>query len=176
MSESIGVPDGGVVRTRELVKAESLDAGYRIVICTLRAAGAARLDDMGDAAGWTVIRPNEFAFTPPSRGDGSRGVMRLSDLLSESRANLWRMAPSSRGRRHRETSQEEIFVTIEGTATLALGEPPTAVELPQGTIAIVEPQTPLQLANEGGADCIVLVVGAPPTIGDAEYLSDARLS
>jgi quercetin dioxygenase-like cupin family protein len=128
---------------------------------------------MRDPGRWTVIRPEEFAFTPPSKGDRSRGVLRLSESLRESRANLWRMPPSTRGRRHRETNQEEIFVAIEGTATLRLGEPPMAVELPQGAIAIVEPQTPLQLANDGDADCIVLIVGAPPTVGDAEYLSDS---
>ena len=58
--------------------------------------------------------------------------MRLSDCLRESRANLWRMPPSSKGRRHRETMQEEIFVSIAGTATLQLGNPPSAVELPEG--------------------------------------------
>jgi quercetin dioxygenase-like cupin family protein len=128
---------------------------------------------MNDTGRWTVIRPEQFAFTPPSAGDQSRGVMRLSESLRESRANLWRMPPSTTGRRHRETSQEEIFIAIEGTATLRLGEPPRAVELPQGTVAIVDPQTPLQLANDGDADCIVLVIGAPPTAGDAQYLPDA---
>jgi quercetin dioxygenase-like cupin family protein len=125
---------------------------------------------MGDARGWTIVRPEQYSFTPPSRGDHARGVMRLSEYLCESRANLWRMPPSSEGRRHRESSQEEIFVAIEGAATLRLGEPPTSVELPPGAIAIVEPGTPLQLANGGDTDCIVLVVGAPPTVGDAEYL------
>lgn len=80
---------------------------------------------MEGAEAWTVIRPDQFTFTPPSRGDQSRGVMRLSDCLRESRANLWRMPPSSKGRRHRETMQEEIFVSIAGTATLQLGDPPT---------------------------------------------------
>jgi len=127
---------------------------------------------MEDAEAWTVIRPDEFTFTPPSRGDQSRGVMRLSDCLSESRANLWRMPPTSKGRRHQETTQEEIFVSIEGTATLWLGDPPCAVELPQGAIAIVKPQTPVQLMNGTDTEALVLIIGAPPTIADAEYLPD----
>jgi hemoglobin len=121
-------------------------------------------------ADYTVILPDALEFTPPSQGDQRRGVMRLSALLEQSRANIWRMPPASRGRRHRETVQEEIFVSLEGTATLLLGEPPTAVELPRGAIAIVRPGTPVQLANLGTSDATTLIVGAPPTVGDAEYL------
>jgi len=29
--------------------------------------------------------------------------------------------------------------------------------------------------NNGATDCVALVVGAPPTVGDAEYLSDAAV-
>jgi quercetin dioxygenase-like cupin family protein len=83
------------------------------------------------------------------------------------------MPPSSKGRRHRETTQEEIFVSIAGTATLQLGDPPSAVELPKGAIAIVKPRTPVQLVNDSDREAIVLIVGAPPTIDDAEYFPDA---
>jgi uncharacterized cupin superfamily protein len=120
--------------------------------------------------GYTIVQPEDFDFTPPSKGDQSRGVMRLSDRLSESRANIWKMPPGSRGRRHREKTQEEIFVSLNGIATLFLGEPAVAVELPQGALAIVKAQTPVQLANESVGDAVVLILGAPPTVGDAEYL------
>ena len=98
--------------------------------------------------------------------------MRLSELLRESRANVWRMPPASKGRRHRETSQEEIFVSLAGTATLRLGDPPDTVQLPRGAIAIVTPHTPVQLVNGGDTEATILIVGAPPTTGDAEYLPD----
>ena len=127
---------------------------------------------MSSSGAWTVIRPAELEFTPPSKGDPTRGVMRLSEHLSRSRANVWRMPPSSRGRRHLETRQEEVFVCLEGTATLHLGEPPVAIELTPGTVALVKPRTPVQLANDRPSDGIVLVLGAPPTVGDAEYLPD----
>jgi len=102
--------------------------------------------------------------------------MRLSEFLDQSRANIWRMPPSSQGRRHRETTQEEIFVSLKGTAILLLGEPAVAVELPRGSLALVKPQTPVQLANGGEEDAIVLIVGAPATIGDAEYLPDSTFA
>jgi mannose-6-phosphate isomerase-like protein (cupin superfamily) len=128
---------------------------------------------VGDTGGYTVIRPDAYEFTPPSKGDQSRGVMRLSELLDQSRANIWLMPPDSKGRRHRETVQEEIFVPLQGAVTLFLGDPPTSVELSRGAIAIVRPGTPVQLANLGDVDTVVLIVGAPATVGDAEYLPDA---
>jgi quercetin dioxygenase-like cupin family protein len=88
------------------------------------------------------------------------------------RANVWRMPPGARGRRHRELVQEELFVALEGTVTLLLGDPAETVELPPGSLAVVEPETALQLANEGDEEAVVLIVGAPPVEGQAEYLPD----
>ena len=75
-------------------------------------------------AGYRVFRRDEMEFTPPSAGDQRRTLLRLSPYLTTTRANIWRMPPGTRGRRHRETIQEELFVALEGTMTLLLGEPP----------------------------------------------------
>jgi len=88
------------------------------------------------------------------------------------RANIWRLPPGSRGARHLERVQEEMLVVIEGTATLLVGDPPERVELPSGSVAVVEKETALQLRNEGEAEIVVLIVGAPPEEGRAEYLPD----
>jgi uncharacterized cupin superfamily protein len=79
----------------------------------------------------------------------------------------------TRGSRHIEHVQEEMFVVLEGTATLLLGEPPERVELPCGTVAVVETGTAQQLHNESEAEAVVLIVGAPPEQGHAEHLPDA---
>ena len=121
--------------------------------------------------GYTVFRPEDLEFGTPSAGNG-RGIARLSDHLRHTRANVWRYGSGSRGRRHRERVQEEVFAVLEGTATLLLGDPPERVELPRGTVAIVEPGTPLQLRNESDADAVVLILGAPPEQGRADYLPD----
>lgn len=122
--------------------------------------------------GYRVFRRSALEFTPPSGGDPTRGIVRLSDDLSEMRANLWRLPPGTRGRRHLEKVQEELFVVLEGRPTLSLGDPPEGVELEAGSITIVEPGTPQQLVNEGVEDALVLIVGAPPVVGEAEYLPD----
>jgi mannose-6-phosphate isomerase-like protein (cupin superfamily) len=121
--------------------------------------------------GYTVLR--ELEFTAPSGGDKSRGIARLSDAMTNVRANVWRYPPGTRGRRHAEQVQEEVFVVLDGIATLALGEPPEHVELPRGAIVVVEPRTPLQVRNDGTEDAVVLILGAPPDRSQAEYLPDA---
>ena len=75
---------------------------------------------------YTVLRPDELEWSKPSAGDQSRGILRLSDRLRHMRANIWRLPPGTSGRRHAERVQEEIFVVLEGTATMALGDPPRA--------------------------------------------------
>jgi mannose-6-phosphate isomerase-like protein (cupin superfamily) len=119
---------------------------------------------------YTVFRRDELEFDTPSGGDERRGIVRLSDAMSQMRANLWRMPAGSRGRRHAERVQEEIFFVVDGTATLALGEPAERVELSSGSLAVVEPGTAVQVLNEGEADSTILIIGAPPVPGEADYL------
>ena len=95
--------------------------------------------------GYKIFRFDELEWDAPSGGDLSRGIVRLSDAMRQMRANVWRLPPGSRGRRHAERVQEETFVTLEGDATMLLGDPPQRVALPRGSVAIVEPGTPLQV-------------------------------
>lgn len=122
--------------------------------------------------GFTIFSSQDREWDAPSGGDLNRGIVRLSDDLTEMRANVWRLPPGSRGRRHAERVQEEMFVALEGTVTLALSDPPEMTELPQGSIAIVEPGTAIQVRNEGAEEAVVLIVGAPPETGQADYLPD----
>lgn len=124
--------------------------------------------------GYTIFRPNERQFQTPQRGDQRRSLAPLSATLRNMRANIWRLPPGSRGGRHVEHVQEEMFVVLEGTATLLLGEPPEPVELPCGSVAVVETGTGLQLRNESDAEVVVLAVGAPPVQGKAEHLPDVE--
>ena len=122
--------------------------------------------------GYAVFQRGELEFGTPSAGDQRRGIVRLSEAMSQMRANLWRLPPGTRGRRHAERVQEEVFVVLDGTATLALGDPAERVELASGSIAVVEPGTAIQVLNDGGVDARVLIVGAPPVGGEADYLPD----
>ena len=122
--------------------------------------------------GFTVFRSDRREWSAPSGGDQTRGILRLSDAMAQMRANVWRMPAGSSGRRHAERLQEEVFVVLDGTATLALGDPPERVELPSGSVAVVEPGTAIQVRNESDSETTILIVGAPPIEGRADYLPD----
>jgi quercetin dioxygenase-like cupin family protein len=122
---------------------------------------------------YTVFRAGELAFGPPSGGNLDRRIARLSDAMTNMRASIWRYPPGARGRRHAEGVQEELFVVLDGTATLLLGDPPEPVELVVGSLAVVQPGTPVQLTNQGDSEATLLIVGAPPEVGQSEYLPDA---
>jgi len=122
--------------------------------------------------GYTIFRSDELEFQAPQRGDQRRSLASLSGALHNTRANIWRQQPGARGSRHIEHVQEEMFVVLEGTATLLLGDPPERVELSRGSVAVVETGTALQLRNESDGEIVVLIVGAPPEQGKAEHLPD----
>jgi mannose-6-phosphate isomerase-like protein (cupin superfamily) len=118
--------------------------------------------------GYSVFRPGELEFA--DRGDGSgRTLAAISERLTHTRARFWRYPPGTRGRRHAERIQEELFVVLEGTAAMDLGDPPERVELPTGSVCAVQPGTALQIRNDSSEDVLLFIVGAPPEEGEADY-------
>jgi uncharacterized cupin superfamily protein len=115
-----------------------------------------------------------FAERPYREGDAPRHAASLTEALGleSSRATVWRYPPGVRGRRHVEGAQEEVFVVLEGTITLALGDPAELVTLAAGSFTRVSTGTVLQTRNESDADALVLIWGAPPVTGQAELLDD----
>ena len=121
---------------------------------------------------YTVFPPDERHYQATQRGDRRRSFAPLSDALHTMRANIWRLPAGTSSSRHIEHVQEELFVVLEGAATLLLGDPPERVQLRCGAVAVVETGTALQLRNESDAETVVLIVGAPPAPGRAEHLAD----
>jgi len=124
-----------------------------------------------------VVRPDELEWIERDpEGEGpARYVARLSDGVGweHTRGNLWRYPPGARGRRHRDTIQEETFVVVDGTLTIYLGEPPERFDVPKGGLARVGTGTPLQLVNHGDDDVLLFAYGAPAETGGAEFLDSA---
>jgi len=121
--------------------------------------------------GFTVLRAVDFEWEPRDDGSG-RAVARLSDSLTQSRANVWRYPPGARGKRHADHVQEEVFVVLDGTLTVDLGEPPERHVLERGGVLVVQPRTALQLRNAGGEELVLYIYGAPPVSGGADFLDD----
>ena len=120
---------------------------------------------------FTIFRASDVEWEP--RGDESgRTIARLSDSMTKSRANIWRYPPGTRGRRHSDKVQEEVFVVLDGTLTVDLGEPPERHELERGSVLVVEPGHILQLRNAGEEELVLFIYGAPPEQGGAEFYDD----
>ena len=120
----------------------------------------------------------EWDERPPTvEGDASRLAADVTAAaeLKQSRARFWRYPPQTRGRRHADKAQEEVFVVVSGTMTMLLGEPPERVDVgPQSAVA-VEPATPLQVRNEGDEELVLFIYGAPPEQAGADFFEDAEL-
>ena len=127
---------------------------------------------------YRVVRAEEHEWAErPTEGQAPRRVADLTGpaALSESRARLWRLPANTRGRRHKELVQEEVFVVLEGTLTVLLDDPPERHDLPPRSVVSVPAGTGLQMRNESDTEVVVFVYGAPPVRGQAEYLDDVEL-
>lgn len=121
--------------------------------------------------GYTVFHADELEWRPRREGD-PRLVAELSDALTRSRANLFRYPPGAVGRRHIDPVQEEVFVVLDGTLTVHLGEgdAPEPHELGTGSVLVVQPGTALQLSNRHEDELRLFIVGAPPERGETMFL------
>ncbi|MBA2384052.1 MAG: cupin domain-containing protein [Actinobacteria bacterium] len=119
---------------------------------------------------YTIFHERDLEWHPRSEGD-PRLVAPLSDALTSSRANLFRYPPGAVGRRHIDPIQEEVFVVLEGTLTVHLGEgeQPERHELARGSVLVVQPGTALQLSNRGDEELRLFIVGAPPERGETVF-------
>jgi mannose-6-phosphate isomerase-like protein (cupin superfamily) len=111
---------------------------------------------------------------PNVEGEAARLAADITDAaqLQQSRARVWRYPPHTRGRRHADHAQEEVFVVLSGTLTILLDDPPERFDLPPTSVVAVEPMTPLQVRNETDAELVLFIYGAPPEQAGADFLDD----
>jgi quercetin dioxygenase-like cupin family protein len=129
--------------------------------------------------GFHVMRGDEHEWEERPYPEGAP-PRRMADIttagaLTQSRARIWRLAPHTRGRRHSESVQEEVFVVLAGTLTMLLGAPPQRHDLPPESVVSVAAGTGLQMRNETDDEVVVFVYGAPPVTSQAAYLDDVEL-
>lgn len=120
---------------------------------------------------YTVFHTAELDWQPRGEND-PRSVAQLSDAMTKSRANLFRYPPGAVGRRHIDPVQEEVFVVLDGTLTIHMGEgdDPERDVLERGSVLIVQPGTALQLSNRHDEELLLFILGAPPERGKSTFL------
>jgi mannose-6-phosphate isomerase-like protein (cupin superfamily) len=113
---------------------------------------------------------------PGHEGQEPRQAAALTERagMTESRARMWRYPTHTRGRRHLDPDQEEVFVPLRGTLTMLLGDPGERVDVEPGGVVVVHPGTPLQPRNESDDEIMFLAYGAPTRHGNAEFLADVE--
>jgi len=121
--------------------------------------------------GYTIFHADELEWKPRHEGD-PRLAAELSGAMMQSRANLFRYPPGAVGRRHIDPIQEEVFVVLDGTLTIHMGEgnEPERHELAAGSVLVVQPGTALQLSNRHEEELRLFIVGAPPERGETVFL------
>jgi len=123
-----------------------------------------------------VVRGEDLQWEErePMHGRPPRSQASVTDaaLLTQSRARMWRYPAHTRGRRHLDPDQEEVFVPLRGTLTMLLDDPPRRVDVEPGGLVAVHPGTAMQVRNETDEEILFFAFGAPPIHGNAEFLDD----
>jgi mannose-6-phosphate isomerase-like protein (cupin superfamily) len=121
--------------------------------------------------GYTLFHASELDWRPRREGD-PRLAAELSPAMTRARANLFRYPPGAVGRRHVDPVQEEVFVVLDGTLTIHMGEDGAVErhELERGSVLVVQPGTALQLSNRHEDELRLFIVGAPPERGETVFL------
>jgi uncharacterized cupin superfamily protein len=74
-------------------------------------------------------------------------------------ARLWRLRPGQASTRHRHFDQEELYVLLEGSGRIRVGE--KLLTLSPLDALVVDPDSVRQAFNDTDADQLWLVAGAP---------------
>ena len=124
--------------------------------------------------GFRVLAAEE-AFWRPSN---QMGVLN-TDLAKQLEAGtlgarFWRLRAGQASTKHRHLEQTELYVLIEGTGRMRIGEEVLTLE-PHSAV-VVEPATVRQLFNDTEADALWLVVGAPPEAANTLEMTPEQLA
>jgi quercetin dioxygenase-like cupin family protein len=123
------------------------------------------------------VLPAAEAYWRPSNQMGVLNTDLAKQLeASTLGARLWRLHPGQASTRHRHRRTHELYVLLEGTGRIRIGEELHTLD-PLSSL-LVDPAEVRQLFNDTESDQLWLVVGAPPepantlemTSGDLEWL------
>ncbi len=126
--------------------------------------------------GYTVFHAADLDWQPRREGD-PRLAAGLSEAMTQSRANLFRYPPGAVGRRHIDPIQEEVFVVLDGTLTIHMGEgdePRAARARERAACWSSSPARALQLSNRHDDELRLFIVGAPPERGETTFLEQVE--
>lgn len=89
-------------------------------------------------------------------------------------ARLWRLQPGQASTRHRHRETSELYVVLEGTGRLRVGD--EVLTLSPLSAVLVDPDQVRQPFNDTESEQLWLVVGAPPGPANTLEMSEAELA
>jgi uncharacterized cupin superfamily protein len=124
--------------------------------------------------GYSVLTADD-AFWRPSN---QMGVLN-TDLATQHGATslgarFWRLAPGQASTRHRHLEQDELYVVVEGTGRIRVGD--ELLTLPPLSTLHVDAATVRQVFNDTDADALWLVVGAPVEAANTLEMTPEQLA
>jgi uncharacterized cupin superfamily protein len=127
----------------------------------------------GGVTGYRVLSQDD-AHWRPSNQMGVPNTDLAKQLGAETMgARLWRLAPGQASTRHRHRRTVELYLVLEGTGRLLLGE--DMLTVPRHSAVLVEPEVTRQPFNDTSAEQLWLVVGAPPEPANTLEMSEEDL-
>lgn len=90
-------------------------------------------------------------------------------------ARFWRLKPGQTSTKHRHITQTELYVVLEGTGRMRIGDDHPLTLAPQSTV-LIGPETVRQIFNDTGEDAVWLVVGTPPELANTLEMSAEQLA
>jgi quercetin dioxygenase-like cupin family protein len=107
------------------------------------------------------VLPAADAFWRPSNQMKVANTDLAKQLEAENLgARLWRLKPGQASTKHGHFDQEELYVVLEGTGRLRVGEEDPLTLEPLSAV-LVSPEEVRQVFNDTESEALWLVVGAP---------------
>jgi uncharacterized cupin superfamily protein len=117
----------------------------------------------------------EEAFWRPSNQMGIMNTDLAKQLeASTLGARLWRLTPGQASTRHRHRTTTELYVLLEGTGRIRVGDDLHTVA--RLSSLLVDASQVRQVFNDTDADQLWLVVGAPPEAANTLEMTDEELA
>jgi len=121
------------------------------------------------------VLPAEAAFWRPSNQMGVQNTDLATQLeIGWLGARLWRLRPGQASTRHRHIEQDELYVVLEGTGRMRVGDEVLTLA-PLSAVAVDAPFV-RQVFNDTAEDALWLVVGAPRELANTLEMSPEQLA
>ena len=90
-------------------------------------------------------------------------------------ARLWRLEPGDASTKHRHLGQEELYLVLEGTGRVRIGDNDPLTLAPFDAV-VVDSETVRQVFNDTDVESLWLVVGAPPELANTLEMTPEQLA